>query len=382
MVLMTRARWLSPAIATLGLAACGVANPDPDPPPPAQSPASVTTVHDHSDQQAAGYLRVDLVSDQVGVAPRVDPDLVNAWGITTGEGGFWIADEETGKVSIYDGNGAPAHGEYTSGAIDLGEGITGVVRNDNEDLFQLHRGEDCAAAEFIFASVHGQLIAVNTEIEETRGIVVVNEPGAVFTGVTIAGGRLLGADLVGKKIDAYDASFNPARDLASDAFVDPNLPDEFGPFNIMTFDGRVLVAYAEVNEAEGEEEAGLGLGIVSEFDVNGHFVRRLATGGTLNAPWGMAFAPASFGVHGGDLLVGNFGDGRINTLDASTGALHGQLEDAQGVPLAIDGLWGITFGDGDEAGNPNVLYFAAGPDDETHGLFGRIVPAARCQLDP
>ncbi|HSD89761.1 MAG TPA: TIGR03118 family protein, partial [Kofleriaceae bacterium] len=336
MVLTTRARWLSPAIVTLGLAACGVGNPDPDPPPTTQFPENATPVSEKTGNQQ-GYARIDLVSDQVGVAPRVDPDLVNAWGITTGEGGFWIADEETGKVSIFDGSGAPAHGEYISGAIDLGEGITGVVRNDNEDIFQLHVGEDCGPAEFIFASVNGQLIGVNGDLSATRGFVVVNEPGAVFTGVTIAGERLLAADLIGKKIDAYDTTFNPARDLGTDAFVDPNLPDEYGPFNIMAFDGRVLVAYAAVDETEGEEEHGPGLGIISEFDTNGHFVRRLATGGTLNAPWGMAIAPPGFGPHGGDLLVGNFGDGRINAFNSHSGGARGQLEDASGVPLTIDG---------------------------------------------
>ena len=179
-------------------------------------------------------------------------------------------------------------------------------------------------------------------------------------------------------IDAFDINFLPATDLAAGAFTDPGLPAGYGPFNVMTFGTEVLVAYVQVDPKEGEEVGRPGLGLVDAFDFNGTFLRRVATGGTLNAPWGMAVAPASFGTNAGMLLVGNFGDGRISAFDLATGEPHGQLADKAGATIVVDGLWGITFGDGDEAGRADVLYFAAGPDDEEHGLYGRIQATGVC----
>lgn len=320
----------------------------------------------------SGFARTDLVSDQASDAKRVDPDLVNAWGIAPVQGWLWIADEATGKVSIYDGDGNPKLDAPASGSIDLGPGITGLVA-DPTNQFMIGGGPNCPPAEVIFASQNGQLIAFNNVENPIGGTVVVDRPGAVYTGVTIARDRVLAADLVGKKLDVFDTNFAPV-DLAADQFTDPDLPAEFGPFNVMTLGEEVLVAYAEVNEEEGEEEAGRGLGIIDAYDLDGNLLRRVATGGDLNAPWGMAIAPDTFGVHAGQLLVGNFGDGLINTFDLPTGKAGGLLADTNSTPLAVDGLWGLTFGAGGTAGSPDVLYFAAGPQDETHGLYGRIAP--------
>lgn len=322
---------------------------------------------------ASAYSVVDLVADQPGAAPLVDPILVNAWGIATGEKGFWIAAEETGLVAIYDGNGRPSTEDYVSGTINLGTGITGVARNDSEDFrIKSASGGSCEPAAFIFANVNGTLIGFNDEVEALSGIVAVTTPGAVYTGVAIAGDHVLAADLVGKHIDVFDSSFRSVTCDTASGFVDPDLPDDYGPFNVMATADNVFVAYAAVDEEEGEEEHGPGLGIVSMFTPDGAFVRRIATGGDLNAPWGMAIAPDAFGLGAGALVVGNFGDGHLTAFDPATGDTIGALQDAAGAPLAIDGLWGLTFGDDVDAGRSDVLYFAAGPEDETHGLYGRI----------
>jgi uncharacterized protein (TIGR03118 family) len=266
----------------------------------------------------------------------------------------------------------PARGEYVSGRIDLGPGITGVAHNETED-FVISTANACEPAEFVFASLDGQLIGFNDEISEDSGTVVVDNAGAVYTGVAFAGTHLLAANFAAKQLEVYDTSFKAARDLAADAFTDPELPDEYGPFNVMATEDAVFVAYAELNEEEGEEEAGPGLGIVDMYDFSGNLVRRIAdAGGDLNAPWGMAMAPAAFGAGDGALIVGNFGDGRLSAYDVAAARPLGLLQDETGAALVIDGLWGITFGDDDEAGLSSVLYFAAGPDDETHGLYGRI----------
>ncbi|NVB78655.1 MAG: TIGR03118 family protein [Kofleriaceae bacterium] len=321
-----------------------------------------------------GFAVDNLVSDNAELAKRVDPDLVNSWGITPGLGWLVIADNGTGKVSIYDGDGNPKTTPPASGQIDLGEGITGVVA-DPENKFMIGSGANCPPAELIFVNEDGQVIAFNQAQNPTGGTVVVNNPGANYKGVTIAGNNLLVANFVGKEINVYDTNFAKV-DLGAGAFTDPNLPADFGPFNVMTIGTDVFVTYAQVDPATGDEVKGKGLGVVDAYDFNGKLLRRVADDGDLNAPWGMALAPATFGDHAGQLLVGNFGDGLINTFDPATGEPLGLLADPQGTPLAVDGLWGMTFGTGGTGGNPDVLYFAAGPNDEANGLFGRIRPVS------
>jgi uncharacterized protein (TIGR03118 family) len=328
-------------------------------------------------QPGTSFRRVDLVSDQRGAARRVDPDVVNAWGIVPGEGGLWIADEGTGKLSIFNGAGKPARGEYTSGAIDLGEGITGIAANPTAG-FAIHAGDACAPAELVIASTTGRLFGVSGDIDPTRGFVLVDRAGsAIYTGVAIGRDgdqpRLYAADFKNGQITVFDAELREIR--SSVAFVDPGLPAGYTPFNVASLAGHIYVAYAQRDPEEPDDEAhGPGLGLVDVYEPSGSFVRRLVTGGELNAPWGMAIAPAGFGAAGGMLLVGNLGDGRIHPFDLGSGRSSGALSDKHGQPIEIDGLWGITFGGGEDedAGDPDVLYFAAGPDDEMHGLFGRI----------
>jgi uncharacterized protein (TIGR03118 family) len=138
--------------------------------------------------------------------------------------------------------------------------------------------------------------------------------------------------------------------------------------------GKLYVTFALQNDEKMDDVAGAGFGYVDVFDLQGNLVKRLVSNGVLNGPWGMALAPGNFGAFSNALLVGNFGDGHINAFDPNSGAFLGQLRDRSGNPIAIDGLWGLSFGNGHSAGKANWLYFTAGPDGEAHGLFGVLFP--------
>jgi uncharacterized protein (TIGR03118 family) len=185
---------------------------------------------------------------------------------------------------------------------------------------------------------------------------------------------LYGANFGQQQIDVFPESGAPSL---SGNFTDPALPAGYSPFNIQQIGGNLFAAYAQ--EQNGDEVKGASLGLVDEFTLNGDFIRRFSTGGLLNAPWGFSIAPTSFREFGGSLLVVNFGDGTINAFNLTTGAPIGTLLDVHGNPIEIDGLWGIIPGNGGNGGTTNRLYFAAGIDDENHGLFGSIgaVPDAQ-----
>ena len=202
---------------------------------------------------------------------------------------------------------------------------------------------------------------------------------AVYLGLAIgsSGGAnyLYAANFAGGSIDVFNATFGDGSGALAGDFTDPGLPSGYAPFNIQNIGGELLVAYAKVNPAEPDEElAGEGFGFVSAFGTDGTFHGRIASGGDLNAPWGLAMAPANFGKFSGDLLVGNFGDGRIHAFRHGEDGweAHGVIKGTDHRPIEIDGLWGIGFGNGASSGPTNTLFFAAGPDDETHGLFGSI----------
>jgi uncharacterized protein (TIGR03118 family) len=171
-------------------------------------------------------------------------------------------------------------------------------------------------------------------------------------------------------IDVYDGSFNKVS--LSGSFTDPRLPPGFAPFNIRKLGTRLFVSYAKQNADKSDAVLGPGLGLVDIFDLNGNFLKRFATKGMLNAPWGVAMAPTNFGTFSKALLVGNLGDGRITAYNPNTGAVLGQLSSPTGQVISISGLWAITFGNGGQGGMKNVLYFAAGPGGYSHGLFGSI----------
>jgi uncharacterized protein (TIGR03118 family) len=173
----------------------------------------------------------------------------------------------------------------------------------------------------------------------------------------------------------FDSSFKPVT-LAAGAFTDPAIPVGFAPFNVQAINGNIYVAYAKQDANREDEVAGAGLGYVDVFTPEGTLISRVASQGALNAPWGIALAPAGFGKFGNDLLIGNFGDGTINAYDPVSGNFVGTLSGSDQQPIKISGLWGIAFGNGFVSQPVNTLFFAAGPDDEKHGLYGRIDAAS------
>ena len=368
------------AVCSLVIAACDD-NDSSDVIPPAPTGGGDTgDVTPQPEPVPTGFRVTPLVTN------ASDSDLVNPWGLVGSESVFWIADNATGKVSTFDGDGRQS-AEYPRGRFAPGEGITGVARMEDEDEgeqegasdeFLVPCGSEPLPAEFVFASEDGFLIAINDETP-AEGVRVVDRSatGAVYLGVAKLdrpgddGPVLLAADFVHGRIDMFDERFKLVH--ASNAFVDPQMPAGFGPFNVMVDDDLVYVMYAKIGE-DGDEEKGPGLGAVTIFDAQGNVMNRIKSD-LFNAPWGMAIADAGSKIAStsarATLMIGNFGDGHITRFDADTLAPIDQLVDSAGSPIALEGLWGIAMGS-DEAGDPNALYFAQGPEDETAGVFGRI----------
>ena len=319
----------------------------------------------------------NLVSDQPGVATYLDPNLVNAWGlVASATSPWWVADNETAVSTLYNGAGTPQ-----SLVVSVPGAPTGIVFNGGPS-FVVSSGGSSGPARFLFASEDGTISGWNPTVPppppapSRQAVVAVDNSaaGANYKGLAIAttvtGSFLYAADFHNARVDVFDGAFAPVT--APGSFVDPGLPGGFAPFGIQNLQGRIYVAYAKQDADAEDEVAGEGLGFVSVFDTAGHFLARVASGEPLNAPWGLAIAPAGFGRFSGNLLVGNFGDGRINAYDLATFEPRGHLKTANHKPLVIDGLWGIAFGNGAAAGPTTTLYFAAGPDDEEHGLFGSV----------
>ncbi len=317
------------------------------------------------------YARRDLVSDGGVPAEHTDPDLINGWGLAASAAGpWWVNAADAGKSLLYN-----AQGIKNALTVAVAGEPTGIVFNGGAGFVIPNAG----AARFLFASEDGTISAWSPGlVPNTQAVVVIDNSAAAasYKGLAIdsttAGTRLYAADFHNAKVDVFDASFAPVT--AAGAFTDPHLPEGYAPFGIQTLAGSVYVAYA-LQDEEGEEEvAGPGLGVVDKYDFAGHLIARVATGGALNAPWGMALAPARFGRFSGKLLVGNFGNGRINVFDPVTFEPKGHLKGTNGKAIVIDGLWGIAFGNNGTAGPATTLFFAAGPEDEEHGLFGRLDP--------
>jgi uncharacterized protein (TIGR03118 family) len=322
------------------------------------------------------YRVANLVSDGfVDTAQPPDPLLVNGWGIAaSATSPWWVSAADSNSSLIYN-----ASGVRSPLVVQVSGGPTGIVANSGTG-FVVNDGTNAGAARFIWAAEDGTLSAWSPAVPPTTlsHVMVPNALApahdASYKGLAVAqtatGTFLYAADFHNNHVDVFDSAFH-AVTLAG-GFVDPTLPDRFAPFGIQNIGTLIFVAYAKQDEDAEDEVVGDGLGFVSAFHTDGTFVRRVASRDALNAPWGMALAPANFGRFSGDLLVGNFGNGRINAFDPMTFEPKGHLKDTHGKAVVVDGLWGIGFGNGAAAGPANVLYFAAGPDDEAHGLFGRI----------
>lgn len=339
----------------------------------------------------SAYRQTNLVSDLAGLAAVQDPLLVNPWGITaTASSPFWVANNGTSTTQLLRGDvsGSPLVLNPSPQTITIPGGLpTGTVANSVTTEFVLPGA--CASppcgARFLFASITGNITGWNPNAPAAGSTTAVNassHPGHVYTGLALANNgtnHLYAADFANGVIDVYDTSF-VLQPIASFPFVDPTIPNVAGntyhPYNIQNIGGQLYVTYAKVG-TDGRDEEGVGNGYVRRFTTNGVKDGSFSiNNGALNSPWGIALAPASFGIFGNKLLVGNFGDGNpsIHAYDPLNGNFLGTLQDESGNGIVIDELWALQFGNGGAGGDVNTLYFSAGTGEEEHGTFGKLNP--------
>lgn len=331
----------------------------------------------NSARQRQAYDNHVLVSNGAVAADFNDPNLVNGWGVAFNPTAFvWVAAADSGKAVLYDGVGQPQSLVVTVPGPNGEPGNpTGIVFSGGTD-FVVTNGSAVGPARFIFATENGTIAGWAPNVNVTNAFTVVNSSalGASYKGLALGGNGtthlLYATDFHNARIDVFDGNFKPVQ--VPGGFVDRRLPRGFAPFGIQAINGDLYVTYGKQDKDAAEEVKGQGLGIVNVFDPEGNLVRRLVTRGELNAPWGLALAPASFGEFGGALLVGNFGDGHINAYGPRSGRFLGTLRGIDHKRLQVDGLWGMQFGNGILQQPSNALFYAAGPADETGGAYGMI----------
>jgi len=359
-------------------------------------PAQTTSVPQNT------YLVHNLVSDLADTADHQDPNLVNPWGVGFGPTPFWAGNNGKGSATLYSGTGAIIPLVVTiPQAANAGTAgpVTGVIFNSfasNPDAFDVTTGK---SALFMFCSEDGVISGWNQAVSGSKASILFDnsKSGAVYTGCALGGTAtapyLFAANFNAGTVDVYDANLelNPAPYngstppqpySTSSSFANPAIPAGFAPFNIQNIDGTLFVTYAKQDSQKHSNVGGPGNGYVAMFNLNGSLISNLVSEGPLNSPWGMAVAPANFGPFAGALLVGNFTDGRINAFNATTGALLGSLNDTNGTPIAIPGLWSLNFGGGAQSEDSGTLYITAGigggPNNdpvESHGLLASIQAA-------
>jgi uncharacterized protein (TIGR03118 family) len=331
---------------------------------------------------AQRYERTNLVVDskKISFNATVDPNLVNAWGLSRGSGSpFWVSDNGTGLTTLYDSTGSivplvvtipPPPGTNGPSAP------TGTVFNFTT-AFNVVAGQP---AIFLFATEDGTIAVWNPNVSLTTARLKVDhsKSGAIFKGLAVAqttvGPRLYTTNFTTGKVEVYDGTFTR---LPNFGFVDSNLPADFVPFGIQNVGGNIVVTFAHRLPGSKDEDHGAGLGYVDVFDDQGQLLLRLQHGYFLNAPWGIALAPSDFGPFSHRLLIGNFGDGRIHAFNAVSGKFEGMMLNLKGNPVVIDGLWALSFGsDAGRSGLATELFFTAGPNDESDGIFGKLTASA------
>ncbi len=367
----------------------------------ASSIASATD--DDSRRERDAYVVTPLTSNLAGHAAMQDPVLQNAWGIAFSPAGspFWVNDNATGCSTLYDGTGAkitalqvsiPLPGNFVPVTScqpkdpkkppnPTPAAPTGIVWNPSASF--LVPGTKIPAV-FIFSTEDGTISAWAGGLNPADNAVLAADEsatGAVYKGLTFAvnakGAFLFATNFHDGTVDVFgpngmDGMFTKVT--LDGHFTDPQIPAGYAPFNIANIDGDLFVTYAKQNADKHDDVRGAGHGFVDVFDTDGHLIRRFESRGRLNSPWGIARASFAFGPFSGKILIGNFGDGRINVFN-NDGRFVDQLEDVHGKPLVIDGLWTLTLGGGRNS-SPDTLYFSAGPDDESNGLFGTITPVS------
>jgi uncharacterized protein (TIGR03118 family) len=356
---------------------------------------------DSSDHDSVLFSQTNLISNLPGVANILNPNLLNPWGVAFAPAGdFWINANNAGLSLLTDGTGV-ANPALRAVTVPLpppplradinpkASAPTGIFAN-------LSGGFDVpgstSPAVFVFDTEDGTISAWNPAVNLTNAVLAVNNSnvgagGAVYKGlafgVTTTGAHLYAANFRAGTVDVFDATFTPnlvdgAVPEATTAtnitgtFADPAIPSGFAPFGIQNINGDLYVSYARQDAAKHDPVNTPHSGFVDVFSAEGVLLNRLAAGGPLNSPWGMVQAPPSFGRFGNDILVGNFGDGTINIFRPD-GEWLGQLPGTNGRPLVNGGLWALVFGGGSKS-SPDTLYFSAGPNNETNGLFGTIAP--------
>ena len=332
---------------------------------------------------AKQYIQKNLASDVAGVAQTVNSNLVNPWGLAQSPPGpWWIADNGKGVITLSTGTGLayPAPAPLTI-AVPLPAGVagmpstpTGIVLNSSAD-FIVGPGKP---AKVICVTEDGTVSGWNPEVDKYHAVLAADKSTqAVYKGVAL--GRMRGqnylyaANFWAGTVDVFDAYFHQV-DLPDGAFVDGLLPEDFAPSNVQNINGKIYVAYAQQDVDSYDPVRGAGLGSVTVYNESGRLLMRLQSGPWMNAPWGMAMAPSSFGKYSGMLLVGNAGSGTISAFDPGTGKFKGLLEGSNGDLITIQGLHGIGFGNGGLAGPAAVLYFSAGIGEREHGVFGSLRP--------
>jgi uncharacterized protein (TIGR03118 family) len=299
---------------------------------------------------------------------------VNGWGLSAGPTTpWWVSNNGTNTSTLYDGTGAKQ-----ALTVAVPGGPTGTVFNGSAADFPVSENGKSGAARFLFATEGGMILGWSPAVDAATAIPGVDRSaqGAVYKGLATANDRLYATDFHNGRVDVFDASFNPVT--LPGGFQDAKLPKGYAPFGIQALGGNIFVTYAQQDAAKHDDVAGGGFGYVDEFTPDGQLMARVASGGRKNAPpnapWGLALAPSSFGSFSGDVLVGNFGNGRISAYEDRGGkwVYKGELRRGDGSLIAIDGLWAIAFGNGTASGPATSLYFAAGPAGGTHGLFGSI----------
>lgn len=328
---------------------------------------------------AQHYTRTDLTANRAGLssAANIDPNLVNPWGMSRSSGSpWWISDNGPGLSTLYDLAGVPQSLVVT---IPPPTGQTGPAAPSGTvynytGTFNVSPGNPSF---FLFVTENGTISGWNPKVNVGAAILLVDhsQQGAIYKGCAIAttpaGPRFYVSNFASAQVEVYDSHFHQV--MHAGAFQDSKLPAHYAPFGIQNVGGNIVVTFAQRDPGSTDENHGPGLGFVDVFDVNGNLLLRLQHGLFLNAPWGIAEAPGDFGTFSHRLLIGNFADGTINAFNVVSGKWEGTLLNPDGSPLAIDGLWGISFaGDNSKSGQATTLYFTSGPNDESDGVFGSI----------
>jgi len=337
------------------------------------------------------YDQANLVSDIPGLAANTDPNLKNPWGTSVGPGSpIWVSDNHAGVTTLYDGAGnrqprvvsIPAPASAGPGAVGAPTGQAFNTFDAASPDFAISENGKSGPAFFLFATEDGTIAGWNPNVDPSHAVIAVDrstatdaagDVGANYKGlalVTTPTGKFIYATSFRfGTVDVFDSDF----DLVN-RFTDPTIPVGFAPFGIHNIGGKLFVTFAKQGPGKDDDAARPGNGFVDVFAPNGDLLQRLVSGGKLDSPWAVTLAPPPFGAFGGDILVGNFGNGRIHAYDPTTGAFQGTLGRPDGGPVAIDGLWGLRFAPATPGAGPNSLFFTAGLNHEADGLFGTLVP--------